>query len=171
MTYQCAICGALHDDLPDIGADEPDPWWDIPEEERARRVTLTPDTCIIAHDDQTDYFIRGVIEIPLLDYPRRFGFGVWVSQKRENFLAYCEQPDTDAIGPFFGWLMTRLACYPENTLSLKTMAHFRTGGLRPTIELEHTDHPLAVDQHEGITLARAWELVHFYMDTAHDDLS
>lgn len=44
---------------------------------------------------------------------------------------------------------------------LKTMAHFRTNGLRPWIEVEPTDHPLAVDQCEGIRLAKAWEIVHF----------
>jgi hypothetical protein len=59
-------------------------------------------------------------------------------------------------------LCTRIAYYSENTLLLKTMAHFRRGGLRPTIELEPTDHPLAVDQREGISLARAWQIVHYY---------
>jgi hypothetical protein len=42
------------------------------------------------------------------------------------------------------------------------MAHFRGDGLRPRIELEPADHPLAVDQRDGITLAKAWEVVHFY---------
>ena len=31
------------------------------------------------------------------------------------------------------------------------------------IELEPTAHPLAVDQREGITLEKAWAIVHFYM--------
>jgi hypothetical protein len=34
--------------------------------------------------------------------------------------------------------------------------------MRPLIELERTNHPLAVAQSEGITLAKAWEIVHFY---------
>jgi hypothetical protein len=157
--YRCATCGQFHHDLPDIGAEKPDSWWGVPEAERGRRVQLTPDTCVI---DDEDFFIRGVIDIPIRDYHRPFGFGVWVSQKRENFHTYLKNFDTDAIGPFFGWLCTRIAYYPETTLHLKTMAHFRSGGLRPRIEVEPTDHPLAVDQRAGITLARAWEIVHFY---------
>jgi hypothetical protein len=42
------------------------------------------------------------------------------------------------------------------------MAHFRSGGLRPQIELEPTDHPFAIDQRNGITLEKAWEIAHFY---------
>jgi hypothetical protein len=94
---------------------------------------------------------------------------VWVSQKRQNFEAYQRDPDSAAIGPFFGWLCTRIDFYPVNTLALKTMAHFRDGGLRPSIVLEPTDHPLAVDQREGISLSRAWEIVHWYERPAAKD--
>src|SRR5262249_41970681 len=75
-------------------------------------------------------------------------------------------PDSAEIGPFFGWLCTRLTCYRESTLLLKTMAQFRGNGLRPAIELEPTDHPLAVDQREGISLRRAWEFIHRYQPGA-----
>jgi hypothetical protein len=100
---------------------------------------LTSDTCVI---DREHFFIRGVIELPIHDHQRRFGFGVWVSQKRENFLTYEQNPDSAEIGPFFGWLCTRIASYqPADTYLLKTRACFRGGDLRPTIELEPTDHP------------------------------
>jgi hypothetical protein len=159
MSYRCAVCGEIHDDLPDVAMDKPDFWFDFAEEERSRRIKLTSETCVA---DGKDFFIRGVIEIPIHDYPQRFGIGVWVSQKRENFLTYMQYSDSDEIGPFFGWLCNRITYYSEDTLFLKTMAHFRAGGLRPIIELEPTDHPLAVDQRDGITLAKAWEIVHFY---------
>ena len=157
--YRCDTCGQLHDDLPDIGSAEPWHYLTVPEEERELRTQLTADTCIIVHED---YFIRGVIEIPVHDYPEKFGFGVWVSQKKENFEAYRREPDSSAIGPFFGWLCTRISFYPVDTLALKTKVYFRDRGLRPYIELEPTHHPLAVDQREGITLDRAWEIVHCY---------
>jgi hypothetical protein len=83
MSFRCSVCGELHDDLPDLGSDRPDTWWGVPEEERDRRIRLTSDTCII---DDEEFFIRGVIEIPIHDATDSFGFGVWVSQKRENFL-------------------------------------------------------------------------------------
>jgi len=159
MQYRCAVCGELHHDLPDIGADKPDHWWDVAEEERDKRVKLTSDTCII---DDEHFFIRGVIHIPVHEDPRGFGFGVWVSQKRENFFTYLKNFDSSEIGPFFGWLCTRIRYYSEDTQLLKTRAVFRGGKLRPAIELQASDHPLAVDQRNGITLAKAWEIVHFY---------
>jgi hypothetical protein len=159
MHYTCSVCREIHDELPDIGADKPDHYWDIPEQERNKRVVLTPDTCVI---DKETFFIRGVIEIPIHDYPDRFGFGVWVSQKKENFVTYRNNPNSDEIGPFFGWLCTNIRYYQETTLSLKTRSHFRGGNLRPYIELEPTEHPLAIDQRNGISLDKAWEIVHFY---------
>lgn len=140
-------------------AEVPDHWWDVAEEERDIRVELTSDTCVI---DCEHFFIRGVIQIPVDGHADLLGFGVWVSLKRENFIEYIKHLDSAQIGPFFGWLCTRLTCYAENTLLLKTMAHFRGGGLRPVIELEATEHPLAVDQRKGITLRRAWEIIHRY---------
>jgi hypothetical protein len=165
MSYQCTVCSELHEGLPDIGADKPDYWWNVPEEERDHRVELTSDTCVI---DGEDFFIRGIIHIPVHGQQEDIGFGVWVSQKEENFNTYVNNFDSAEIGPFFGWLSTRLACYDEDTLSLKTMAHFRGGGQRPKIELEPSEHPLAIDQREGITLERAWEIVHFYKDSGED---
>jgi hypothetical protein len=44
------------------------------------------------------------------------------------------------------------------------MAHFLGNGKRPYIEIEPTDHPLALDQRNGISLDKAWEIVHFHED-------
>jgi len=130
-------------------------------EEIDKRIELTPDTCII---DNENFFIRGVIEIPVLDYPETFGFGVWVSQKRQNFYTYLNSSDSAEIGPFFGWLATRIIYYEQETLFLKTMVHFRGGGQRPSIEVEPTEHQLSLDQRTGIALEKAWEIVHYYLD-------
>jgi len=43
-------------------------------------------------------------------------------------------------------------------LNLKTLVHLRSGGLRPFIELEPTDHPLAVEQRNGISMTRVEEI-------------
>src|SRR4029078_12865100 len=98
MTYRCATCGQLHDDLPDIASVHPFIYLDIPENERKRRARLTPDTCVI---DDTDFFIRGALELPIKDHAQPFGFGAWISQKRENFLAYQKRPNSTELGPFF----------------------------------------------------------------------
>jgi len=165
MTYKCNTCGEIHDDLPYLANDKPYHWYTIPEKDRFSRAKLTEDTCII---DGEDYFIRGVLNIPVKDYDSDFGFGVWVTQKKENFYVYLNNPKSDQIGPFFGWLSSELTCYKDSTLNLKTIAHFVGDDNRPTIEVEPTDHPLAIDQREGITLAKAWDIVHFY--TSESDL-
>jgi hypothetical protein len=161
MIYRCRTCNKEHEGLPDLGIDKPDQWWDVAEEERKRRIELTSDTCII---DNEHYFIRGLIEIPILYYDEKFGIGVWVSQKRENFFTYVDKFESNEIGPFFGWLSTRLSYFELDTMNLKTMAHFRGSGLRPLIELESTEHPLSVAQHNGITMDEALKIVHFYLD-------
>jgi hypothetical protein len=160
MSFKCHTCGETHEGLPHIGADYPDPYFDVPEAERDRRVIITTDLCSI---DDEQFFIRGVIDIHVHGEDLPFGFGVWVSQKKENFQTYVDNFESDQIGPFFGWLSTRLSCYDEDTFCLKTMAHFRGAKTRPLIEVEPTNHPLAIDQEKGMSLERAWELVHHYM--------
>ena len=59
--------------------------------------------------------------------------------------------------PYFGWLSTTLTGYPE-TVNLATNVHTRAVGLRPSVELEPTNHPLAVEQREGITVERVQQL-------------
>jgi hypothetical protein len=160
VTFRCATCGAEHDGVPDLGPDFPDPYLAVPENERAARTTITPDRCTVVDDDGEHYFIRGVVEIPLRGRAEPFGVGVWVSQSKVNFERYAAGEE---MAPTFGWLVTTLSHYEPSTLLLKTRVHFRGAGLRPTIELEPTDHPLAVDQRTGITLERAWAIVHRYM--------
>jgi hypothetical protein len=120
---------------------------------------LTKDLCIIKG---RDFFVHGVIEIPVHDYEYEFGWGVWVSHKKENFEAYREHFDTADIGPFFGWLCTAIDYFLESTVELKTMAHYRGEGLRPRIVLEESEHPLFIQQRNGISLSKAWEIVHHY---------
>jgi hypothetical protein len=151
-------CGVHHDDLPmSYGADAPY-WYDvIAPEERDRRTELTSDQCVI---DEKHFFVRGVLEIPVVDGEGPFIWGVWVSLSEANFLRASElwdRPGREQEPPYFGWLSTELPGYPS-TINLKTLVHTRTVGLRPTIEIELTDHPLAKEQEQGITMARVQEI-------------
>jgi hypothetical protein len=157
MPFVCSSCGKTHDGLPDLAFDRPAYVKDVPEQELDRRVDLGSDLCVV---DDEHYFIRGIIEIPIREHDEPFGIGVWVSQKRENFLKYKENFDSGTIGPFFGWLSNEFMFGGESTLSLKTMAHFRGGGDRPRIVLEPTAHPLAKAQKEGLTLDEVWTFLH-----------
>ena len=57
------------------------------------------------------------------------------------------------VGPFFGWLDAWLKPYPD-TVNMKTRVHLRDNGIRPYIELEPTDSPLAIEQRDGISMER-----------------
>jgi hypothetical protein len=163
MAFHCRDCNEDHEGLPDLGSDAPDPYLWLPKVDRDASAALTPDRCTITRDDgHTDYFIRGVIFIPVHGEAQPWGIGVWISQSEANYQRYLD--DEEEMEPTFGWLATRLSFYEKDTLALKTCAHFSNDKTRPTIELEPTDHPLAVDQREGITLEKAWKIVHRYMN-------
>jgi len=161
MTYTCSCCGEVHEDLADITFDRPGYAANIPEAEQTDRVVLNEDLCSV---DGEHYFIRGVLKIPIHDYEEDLGFGVWVSQKKENFESYIDNYDTAEIGPFFGWLSNEFMFGGKPTTNLKTMAHFQGNGLRPLIELEESDHPLSIAQKNGISLDEAWRIAHDYLD-------
>lgn len=151
--YTCHCCGEEHEGLPDFGWDYPIDYLMIPEEERAERVELTEDSCVI--DDDT-FFVRGCVEIPIHGYDEPLVWGLWVSLSERSFGIYCdtfESEEREQEGPFFGWLTAVPPIYPD--AMLKTMVHLRPYPLRPYIELEPTDHPFAVDQRQGISSEKA----------------
>lgn len=155
--WTCRCCGKQYNTLPlDVAFKAPDYWFQIPEPERGQHGELGPDACVI--DD--DLFVRGCLEIPIIGRDDRFVWGVWVSVSRESFARILElwrAEDLDDEPPKFGWLSNDISDYPE-TLNLKTNLFLRNRNRRPLIVLEPTDHPLAIEQRQGITLARVEEI-------------
>jgi hypothetical protein len=49
------------------------------------------------------------------------------------------------------------------------MVHTQPIGSRPLIELEPTDHPLAIEQRQGITLARVQEIAGLLLHQEYDE--
>ena len=156
--WTCGCCGKQFNTLPlDFGLDAPDHWLAIPEAERGQVGRLDSDVCII----EDDIFIRGVIEIPILELNDCFRWGAWVSVSKDSFkriLDLWKAPVVENEPPKFGWLCNKISLYPD-TLHLKANLHLRGGNKRPSIELEPTDHPLAIEQREGISIARVEEIV------------
>jgi len=157
MGYTCGTCGVVHDELPmSFGPHAPFPWFNIPESERAERCVLDENLCGI--DEHR--FVRGRIELPVRDGPEPFVWLVWVSLSAQNFERTVDlwtHAGREQEPPYFGWLTTALP-YAPSTLGLKTQVHTRPVGVRPSIDLEPTDHPLAIEQHHGITMARVREI-------------
>jgi len=165
--FTCSVCGEHHSDFPlDIAFGSPIYWDQIPESERNARGELTLDFCTI---DDHDFFVRGLIEIPILDSDKFFVWGVWTSLSRKNYSRLIDlwhDPKIVDEPPYFGWLSNRLPGYPD-TLNLKTNVHSRNVKWRPYVTLERTDHPLALEQRNGITLARVAELAGTVLHPEH----
>lgn len=156
--WTCGCCGKQFNTLPlDYARKAPDHWFQIPENERESRTKLSADVCII---DDKDLFVRGCLEIPIIGQDDCFSWGVWVSVSKQSFVRIHELWDSSDVEnepPMFGWLCNNISIYPA-TLGLKTNLHLRDGGRRPSIELEPTDHPLAVEQRTGISIERVEEI-------------
>lgn len=157
MQFKCACCDEIIKGIPTFGWNYPLSYLDVPENKREEDVYLTEDLCVIA---EKWFFVRGCIEIPVIDHEDPFVWGVWVSLSEENFMEFQDLLGVDKrdhCGPYFGWLNASINIYPD-TENLKTMVHIRDDGTRPFIELEQTDHPLAQEQKNGITIERVAEI-------------
>lgn len=159
MSWNCQTCGVEHAELPlcfGIGA----PWQAlVPEEEFEKRVELTADQCVV---DEQHLFVRGHIEIPIHDHPDALSFSVWSSLSEASFLHMCERweaVDRDSDPPYFGWLCSPISVYPS-TLHLKLSVQSRPPGFTPLFTVEPTDHPLFLDQRNGISIERWHQLAH-----------
>lgn len=121
------------------------------------RVVLTPDQCII---DDEHFFVIGNIVLPIIGGDDVFQWTAWVSLSEANFdrmTDLWETVERESEPAYFGWLNTELPLYPD-TVDLKTMVHTQPVGERPLIEVEPTDHPVAVEQRMGITWERVREI-------------
>jgi hypothetical protein len=151
------MCGRSHEGPPfSYRAPAPVYWSD--EYADDPRSVLEDDYCIIQAEH---FFLRARLVIPVLDAEPDFEWVVWGSLSRPNFeraLDLWTTSGRETEPPYFSWLSTELGLYPAPTLSLKTHLHTHPVGEVPCLELEPTDHPLAVEQRSGITLARVREI-------------
>lgn len=158
ISYACACCGEEITGAPDIAFESPAYYATMPEDERAEGAELSDDFCLI----EEDHFIRVVCPIPIRGTDDFFGWGVWVSLSEDNFERYRQtfkDDDQSSLGPMFGWFSNQLPEYPE-TLNLQTTVIPEDGNQRPQLWIndEHADHPLYIDQREGISAERLGEI-------------
>jgi hypothetical protein len=166
LRWKCGSCDEWHTGLClDFGYDSPHYWRneygkaidDIDKNNRPATF-LTEDLCVI---EDKDFFVRGIINIPIFGTAEEFRWGVWGSLSRENFetlLAMNDDPARKELQPMFSWLSTDISDYPE-TLNIKMYVHIQPPGLRPTFELQPSDHPLSQEYCNGITPTRIHEIM------------
>lgn len=162
IRWECGTCGQQHRGLATVfGAQAPDPWVHAAESEREAG-ELTADMCVIEIKGEQHYFLRGHIEIPVIDVPGDvFSWSAWVSLSQESMQKiadHWDHPARASLPPVFGWLCNELP-YEQSTIAIPTHVHNREPGVVPRIQLDPSvDHPLVEEQEKGITLHRLAEI-------------
>ena len=160
--WTCSRCGETHDGLATVfGPDAPSAWLAASDEQRSRG-ELTPDQCVLPEGDTTHHFIRGHIEVPIVDRDgETFVWSVWCSLSEDSMRTTVEHWDDATradLPPMFGWLDTQLP-YDQDTLGLATQVHTRAPGVVPLVEPDPgVDHPLVREHRDGMTWHRVAEI-------------
>ncbi|MBZ5505324.1 MAG: DUF2199 domain-containing protein [Acidobacteriia bacterium] len=158
--YFCATCKQFHSGLPtSYAADFPDSYASIDEKEREQRALIGSDQCIV---DNEMYFIRGLVEVPIIGFQEFFLWGLWASIWKEAYGEINEHWQTNGrenlIGPYKGRLNNELREYSQSTLNLKCTIRIQPLGARPLFFIDEPGHPLAIEQRDGISLERVQQI-------------
>ncbi len=124
-------------------------------DERSR---LEDEICVIQGEH---FFVRARLVIPVHDAGEDFEWGIWTTLSRPNFARMLEVWDTPgreaerrtSAGSPPSCRSTRRA----RSISSSWCTPRRSGSV-PHVLVEPTEHPLAVEQHRGITLARVRQI-------------
>ena len=91
---------------------------------------LNEDFCAI---EDHDFFVRGIIHLPIIGTAETLRWGVWGSLSRDNFqmlMKMNDDPKRVELPSMFSWLSTKIPEYPD-TLSLKMYAHIQQVDWQP----------------------------------------
>jgi hypothetical protein len=122
--------------------------WSIPQPERDVLANYSQDFCQFGDR----YFIRGILEIPLVERGDTFAWGVWAEVDRDSFDRYYELFDADASAepPMKGTLANTLPG-SEDAANEQFDIHFGSDNDRPHFALHpQSTSSLATDQRNGL---------------------
>ena len=130
--------------------------------QRETMAQFTKDYCTITHDESVDYFIRAVLEIPVIDHDTPMQWGVWVSLRESNYLKYMNSPAEIIAGErWFGWVCNTIHHYPIDRPRPATVIPGDDDS-RPLVWLNTVDgeeDQMVADQRQGISRLRTQALV------------
>ena len=126
--------------------------------------------CVLPLDGTTYYFVRGELQIPVLDFVEdTFVWAVWTSLSGPSMkltVEHWEDPGRASLAPMFGWLSNWLLPYDPPTTNLPLNVVTREPGVVPPFEVQDgVDHPLLHEQRNGITAHRIAELNQLLLGT------
>ena len=157
MDFLCSVGGERHELPLSYSVKVPMAVAGIPAEELEQRVVWTPEQCVI---DSKDFYLRGRIPIPVDGLEEPLIWGVWAEVSPMNFMRSNELWQTEGReleAAFPGWLQTEIPIY-GNTVNLEVKVQTQVVGMRPHFAIVDGEHPLAVEQQEGLLLERLEEI-------------
>jgi len=164
--WDCASCGTAHDGMFHLAAFAPDVWRGDESYRENGELTLdadflSEDFCVVAG---RNFFVRCVIDIPVIGLEDKFGFGCWGSLSRTNFETYVDRFDAGdyaGVGPWHSWLGNILLDSAAGHWAACTMFP-QLDRQRPTLAVAEDDHLLAIRQRSGITAADVFDIYRRY---------
>ncbi len=158
--WRCSSCDLEHRGMFDLGSDAPWHWGDReirdPREGfSAEGDFLSADVCVIG---EQDFFVRGLLLIPVIGMADCFAFGCWSSLSRANFERYVEHFEgIEVEKPWTGWFASEFAPFAGTVNTPCWVMPQRDSG-RPEIWLDDEAHPLSIARRDGITPERLLEI-------------
>lgn len=158
-SFTCSTCGQVHPGLPtDYGFRLPDEVHSLAYLERYARSRSNADLCTL---DESRYFIRGVILVPLTESGDDFCWGIWAEVDKATHDHYAAGFDEDSILGYTarGTLANTIPGYSE-TSGLEVEIEFQNANSRPRyLLLANPMHALAHEQRGGISIKRHHDIL------------
>ncbi|MES2238919.1 MAG: DUF2199 domain-containing protein [Bacteroidota bacterium] len=154
--FKCSTCGKIHEELPSIGFKTPFYYDILSEDDKNTIAEISDDFCVINHPEQTDRFIRTVLNLKTDNPSEDLVYEIWVSVSENNFNEYKSnfKNQTDKK-IYFGTICNEIADYEESTVGLHVNVSTRIDELRPELIPHKSEHRLVSEWENGITFHEA----------------
>ena len=158
-SFKCGTCGKIHIGLPmDMAYKNPAAYFKIPAKERAARIYSTDDSCVI---DDVEFYIRGVLPIPVINSDDEFRWGLWAKVEESDFNIYSKYWDghiPENLPPINGHLSGGMKDYLESDMTPFEI-YLQSDNQRPFFKVLSNDSELGIDQQKGITMEKVHSFV------------
>ena len=151
---RCAVCGQDHpDDDIELTYVHPDAIVGLSAAQRVARVQESPDFVVL---DDSRFFVRAVLPIPVRGRRRGYNIGVWAELDGAAFQRVVQRwQDTDrSTEPAMPAKLANAIRSQPRTLGLDVALRLTGPTSRPSVHVVSELHPLHAEQTAGVSLHR-----------------
>jgi hypothetical protein len=160
IRYRGPLSAETHEGFPALVYAMPDVVFALTAAEREARAVVSSDLCIL---DDSRFFIRCGLSVPVLGCTDGLGYGPWVEVRVRDFTRYAVHFNGSghpAWSAAEGRLANAFPAHAQTTAGLSCMIRLPADPTqRPAVEILDHDHPIAHEQIDGMSLPRAMEIV------------